>query len=105
MEDNVFFEFLRFLGIDPQALFPALMGALISIKRMKKMSIFKSITSVVFGLLCAIYLTPIFMHLLPHDWTLEYSIAFLVGYSGLSTLDLVFYFIKKEIDKTKKRLH
>ena len=104
MKHNIFETIFEFLGVNPKVLFPALLGTLISIKRMKKMSVVKSFTSVVFGMSCAVYLTPLLIRILPEAWQLEYSIAFLVGYSGLSVLDVIFGLFSDKIKKWEEEM-
>jgi Na+/proline symporter len=77
-------------------------GALILALTAKNQTPGRAITSIFAGALCANYLTPIALHFMPESIQNngKYGAAFIMGFIGLKTLELVYDFVSKKL-KTK----
>lgn len=99
MKNSIFEWMNEHLGINHRIIFPAFLGAVVQIKRFSGMTWFKSISSVLIGSICAIYLTPLALNFLPLEWDVESSVSFLIGYGGISILDIVFNYFSSRLKR------
>ena len=76
--------FFEAIGLKPLTLIGGFVGAVVSLKFIKSLSIWQSVTTVATGTLVAAYCTPITVELLNLSPRLEGAIAFLGGLFGMS---------------------
>jgi Na+/proline symporter len=90
------------IGIDLGLMLAGFFGALILALTAKNQTPGRAITSIFAGALCANYLTPIALHFMPESIQNngKYGAAFIMGFIGLKTLELVYDFVSKKL-KTK----
>lgn len=90
-------------GIDFGLLMAGFFGALILALTTKNQTPGKAITSILAGALCANYLTPVALNFMPEyiQNNGKYGAAFVMGFIGLKTLELVYDIVSKRI-KSKK---
>jgi hypothetical protein len=89
-------QFFKAVGLEAGMIIAGFFGALASVSKDKKMTFIEKFISVVVGIAVSNYLTPIVF-----DWTnagenSKYGIAFLLGYTGLKSVEYI-------IDKTKSK--
>jgi Na+/proline symporter len=90
------------IGIDLGLMLAGFFGALILALTAKNQTPGRAITSILSGALCANYMTPIALHFMPESIQNngKYGAAFIMGFIGLKTLELVYDFVSKKL-KTK----
>jgi purine-cytosine permease-like protein len=90
------------IGIDLGLMLAGFFGALILALTAKNQTPGRAITSIFAGALCANYMTPIALHFMPESIQIngKYGAAFIMGFIGLKTLELVYDFVSKKL-KTK----
>jgi Na+/proline symporter len=90
------------IGIDLGLMLAGFFGALILALTAKNQTPGRAISSILAGALCANYLTPIALHFMPESIQNNgrYGAAFIMGFIGLKTLELVYDFVSKKL-KTK----
>jgi len=90
------------IGIDLGLMLAGFFGALILALTAKNQTPGRAISSILAGALCANYLTPIALHFMPESIQVngKYGAAFIMGFIGLKTLELVYDFVSKKL-KTK----
>jgi len=92
-------QFFKAIGFEVSMVLAGFFGALASVSKDKKMSFFEKSVSVVVGMSVSNYMTPIVF-----DWTnagenTKYGIAFLLGYSGLKSVEYIIDKFKSKFDK------
>ena len=90
-------------GIDLGLLLAGFFGALILALSTKNQTPGKAITSILAGAICANYLTPIALNMMP-DYIQQngkYGTAFVMGFIGLKVLELLYDFVSKKIKSRK----
>jgi uncharacterized membrane protein YeaQ/YmgE (transglycosylase-associated protein family) len=92
--------FLQF-GLDMKLLFAGFAGALASITKEKELSWFQRFITMMVGGFVSAYMTPIITSAINMDEEMKYGIGFIIGYTGLRTVEWVIekYFKKKPEDK------
>jgi hypothetical protein len=92
-----------YFGIDLGLISAGFFGALILALRTKNQTPGKAASAIFAGALCANYLTPILLNFMPKyiQDNGKYGAAFILGFVGLKTLELIYDFIVEKI-KTKK---
>jgi Na+/proline symporter len=94
-------------GIDLGLLLAGFFGALILALSTKNQTPGKAITSILAGAICANYLTPIALNMMPdyiqHNG--KYGTAFVMGFIGLKVLELLYEFVSKKIKSRKGNLN
>lgn len=90
-------HFIKGIGIDIILAMAGFFGALVSISREKQMSTIQRVISVLSGVGCANYLTPLLCSFINVSDNTKSSIAFLIGYLGLKSIEMA-------IDKLNRRL-
>jgi len=90
------------IGIDLGLMLAGFFGALILALTAKNQTPGRAIISIFAGALCANYMTPIALHFMPESIQIngKYGAAFIMGFIGLKTLELVYDFVSKKL-KTK----
>ncbi len=101
-------KFLEHMGMDMALLIAGLSGGLVSLRKDEKLAMWQKILTVISGGLISTYLTPMFMLLLKgvltEDSRLEYGVAFVVGYAGLKSIELLFAKFGSTINKTEREI-
>lgn len=96
MNKNIIFEFLESIGIHVALLIAGLAGGLVSINRNKKTSVLSKVLIIISGGLIATYITPVFFMLFSFsDERAKYGVAFIIGYMGLKSIEIVINKINK----------
>jgi hypothetical protein len=80
-------HYLKNIGIDPDVILPAFIGAVTSLRKRKGMKFIESCLVVFFGFICALFITPLILFLFSINTDLSGSIGFVVGYGGLISLE------------------
>jgi hypothetical protein len=90
------------IGIDLGLVLAGFFGALLLALTAKNQTPGRAITSILSGALCANYMTPIALHFMPESIQNngKYGAAFIMGFIGLKSLELIYDFISKKL-KTK----
>ena len=92
-------ELFKEFGLDLAVLFAGFAGSLASITKEKNLSRGQRIVTVLVGGLVAAYMTPIFGNMWSLSEELRYGIGFVLGYSGLRSME---YILEKYFKKTPK---
>lgn len=92
-------ELFKEFGLDIAVLFAGFAGSLASITKEKNLSRGQRIVTVLVGGLVAAYMTPIFGNMWQLSDELKYGIGFVLGYSGLRSME---YIIEKYFKKPGK---
>lgn len=101
-----FFEFLNSvlseLGIDLSLVIAGFVGSLAMIgeklKKGKKVSKIEAFVSVLVGMACAVYLTPIVVWLFKVEGKAAYGLGFICGYLGLRGVEMLINKFKKDAE-------
>ena len=94
-------------GIDLGLLLAGFFGALILALSTKNQTPGKAITSILAGAICANYLTPIALNMMP-DYIQQngkYGTAFVMGFIGLKVLELFYEFVSKKIKSKNGKIN
>jgi Na+/proline symporter len=94
-------------GIDFGLILAGFFGALILALSTKNQTPGKAITSILAGAICANYLTPIALNFMPEavQNNGRYGTAFIMGFIGLKSLELIYDFISKKIKAKKGKIN
>lgn len=94
-------------GIDFGLLMAGFFGALVLALTTKNQTPGKAITSILAGALCANYLTPVALNFMPEyiQNNGKYGTAFVMGFIGLKTLELVYDIVSKKIKSKKGKIN
>jgi hypothetical protein len=100
-----FKEFLTYIGIDISLVLAGLIGSLMMISKKTSYSFKSTLIGILTGTISANYLTPIVADILDLHGKSLFSIAFLLGYSGLRGVERImdyFHKIPKKITSKNK---
>lgn len=93
-------KFLKSIGIDMAILIAGLSGGLVSLRKDESLTVWEKIATVISGGVISTYLTPVFMlafdKIIVNNSRIEYGIAFMVGYAGLKSVEMLFTKIKNK---------
>lgn len=94
-------------GIDGGLLLAGFFGALILAMTTKNQTPGKAITSIFAGAICANYLTPVALNFMPEyiQNNARYGTAFIMGFIGLKTLELIYDFVSNKIKSKKGKIN
>lgn len=94
-------------GIDFGLILAGFFGALILALSTKNQTPGKAITSILAGAICANYLTPIALNFMPEaiQNNGRYGTAFIMGFIGLKSLELIYDFVSKKIKAKKGKIN
>lgn len=94
-------------GIDGGLLLAGFFGALILAMTTKNQTPGKAITSIFAGAICANYLTPVGLNFMPEyiQNNARYGTAFIMGFIGLKTLELIYDFVSNKIKSKKGKIN
>jgi len=95
------------IGIDLGLMLAGFFGALLLALTAKNQTPGRAITSIFAGALCANYLTPIALHFMPESIQNngKYGAAFIMGFIGLKTLELIYDLISKKLKSKKGKIN
>lgn len=92
------------VGIEVASLFAGLAGGLASITKEKELTRTQRFITVVVGGLISAYLTPVFGIFLNMPDQAKYGVGFVIGYSGLRSVEwIIEKYFKKEITEDKEK--
>lgn len=93
-----FIIILKDLGLDASLFFAGSFGSLMSVSKGKQKTPWENILALISGAGCANYLTPVFTTLSPVLSSAELGVAFLVGFGGFKTVEILYDRVTKNID-------
>ena len=82
-------ETLKYIGIEAQIFIAGMSGAVVFLTKSNKMTKYQQFLTVMAGGLSANYLTPIVGEWLKLPDNVLYGIAFLLGYSGMKSVEIL----------------
>jgi hypothetical protein len=92
-------EFLKAFGISAEIFVAGISGAIVFLTRSKDMSNTQRFLTTLSGGLSANYLTPIVANWFNLDPSVLYGIAFLLGYSGMKSVELILSIFQNKVKK------
>lgn len=94
-------------GIDGGLLMAGFFGALVLAMTTKNQTPGKAITSILAGAICANYLTPVALNFMPEyvQNNARYGTAFIMGFIGLKTLELIYDFVANKIKSKNGKIN
>lgn len=90
-------EYLKTYGISTEIFLAGVSGAIVFLTKSSEMSHTQKFLTTLSGGLCANYLTPMVASWFSLDSNVLYGIAFLLGYSGMKTVELILVLFQKRI--------
>lgn len=84
-----FVELLKTMGIETQTFIAGMSGGVAFLTKIKDMTWFQRFLTVLSGGLTANYLTPFVSELLHFDEKALYGVAFILGYSGMKSVEKI----------------
>jgi hypothetical protein len=101
-EVNEIVTWLKNNGIDPSLFLAGAMGGFVKNGSERELSVWERIFIICSGAASATYLTPLIASLV--GWNNEhlYGLAFVVGYLGLSLVEVLAHIVHKKMNKDKK---
>ena len=94
-----FFSLLKYMGIEIPIFFSGVSGAIVFLTKNGKMSKVQQFLTILSGGLSANYLTPMVADLLNLDNKVLYGIAFLLGFSGMKSVEAIVGYFNNKIKK------
>jgi hypothetical protein len=95
-----FYHFFKDIGIDLAYGIAGIFGGIAFVSKPNQMSIAQKFLTVVTGVGTATYITPLALMILHLPTEYGYAVAFLIGFSGLKTIELLIN--KFETKRAKK---
>lgn len=92
----------RFLGINDAVLIAGLAGGIASLMKQKKLSFWEKVITVLSGGFAANYLTPMVAEWVNFSENTHFGIAFMIGYGGMTFVEVIFLAIHKKFDSKKQ---
>lgn len=92
-------EILKYIGIESQTFIAGMSGAVVFLTKSKNMTRTQQFLTVLSGGLSANYLTPVVANWFNLNPSVLYGIAFLLGYSGMKSVELLISVFYKKIKK------
>ena len=93
-----FNDFLHQIGFELYAFFGGIAGAFVSQKGKQK-TFYERFTAILSGGLIANYMTPLFLDVINLGERGGYGMAFILGFMGMSAVELVINYLHKRFDK------
>lgn len=93
--------FLKYIGIESQTFIAGMSGAVVFLTKSKNMTRTQQFLTVLSGGLSANYLTPVVANWFNLNPSVLYGIAFLLGYSGMKSVELLISVFYKKINKSE----
>lgn len=94
-------DLLKYSGIETQTFIAGASGAVVFLTKSKSMTRTQQFLTVLSGGLSANYLTPMVANYLNLDDKVLYGIAFILGYSGMKSVELIINISKSKITKNE----
>ncbi|MBX9806230.1 MAG: hypothetical protein K2X95_00360 [Flavobacteriaceae bacterium] len=91
--------FLKYIGIESQTFIAGMSGAVVFLTKSKNMTRTQQFLTVLSGGLSANYLTPVVANWFNLNPSVLYGIAFLLGYSGMKSVELLINTFYRKIRK------
>lgn len=82
-------EFIKELGINVGISIAGLFGSLLMIGKRSAQNLRTTIFSMISGVACANYLTPLILNLTSVDEKYQFSMAFVLGFLGLKSVEVI----------------
>ena len=82
-------EFIKELGINVGISIAGLFGSLLMIGKKSAQNLRTTIFSMISGVACANYLTPVILSITALDMKYQFSVAFVLGFLGLKSVEIV----------------
>ena len=82
-------EFIKELGINVGISIAGLFGSLLMIGKKSAQNLRTIIFSMISGVACANYLTPVILSITALDMKYQFSVAFVLGFLGLKSVEIV----------------
>ena len=82
-------EFIKELGINVGISIAGLFGSLLMIGKKSAQNLRTTIFSMISGVACANYLTPVILSITSLDMKYQFSVAFVLGFLGLKSVEIV----------------
>jgi hypothetical protein len=93
----------KLVGFEIALFLAGIFGAFVS-QKAKKMSTWERLSTILGGGFIANYITPIFLDILNISERTSYGMAFIVGYLGLKSIEMVIDFIKDRFKADKNEV-
>lgn len=87
--NGIIIQFLKEFGISTEIFIAGMSGAIVFLTKSNKMTKAERLITTISGGLSANYLTPLVANWLNLDTSVLYGIAFLLGYSGMKSVELI----------------
>lgn len=94
-------KWFKAIGFELILFIAGLAGAFVNLSKKESLTLIERITSVICGGLIANYLTPVFINFLDASTSISHGIAFILGYSGLKSVEYIIDHIHKKINSKK----
>jgi len=95
------FEALKIIGIEVPVFIAGSSGAIVFLTKNNKMTKMQQFCTVLSGGLSANYLTPLVGEWMNLDNKVLYGVAFILGYSGMKSVELIISVFKSRIPQSK----
>jgi hypothetical protein len=92
---------LAFIGIKFSLLVSSAIGAVVSVRKKKRMNWWQKTTAVAIGIASASFLTPLIMEFVRIGEKAEYGISYVIGYMGMESVELLIKNVKEKREKIK----
>lgn len=99
-----FGQWLKTIGIEVAFIIAGVFGGIVNISKETKMNFWQKTISIISGGAAANYLTPVFVSFLNINDNTKFGIAFVIGYMGLRSIELLIVRIKKGVDNAKSEI-
>lgn len=96
------FETLKNIGVETQIFIAGMSGAVVFLTKSRNMTKTERFLTILSGGLSANYLTPLVANWLNLDKSVLYGIAFILGYSGMKTIELILNKFHGKIQRNDK---
>ena len=95
--NGIIIQYLKEFGISTEIFIAGMSGAVVFLTKSNKMTMSERLITTISGGLSANYLTPLVANWLNLDPSILYGIAFLLGYSGMKSVEIILNELQKKI--------
>jgi hypothetical protein len=92
---------LKVIGVELALIVAGVFGGIVNISKDKDMTVWQKGIAILSGGATANYITPVFISFLNISDNTKFGIAFIVGYMGLKSIEMLIVRIKKGLDQAK----
>jgi len=96
------FDYSKSIGVDPGLFLTGVFGAVLNLNTKNGLNVWENLSTLITGGLVTNYLTPLVCSYFSVFNSLQYSIAFLIGYSGLKAMEYVLQVVHEFIQSRIK---